>query len=157
MKVEQLMSRDVKTTTVDTSLAEAARIMWECDCGCVPIVDGERHVVGMVTDRDICMAAYLSGRPIRELPVGASMARNVLTCRAQDSVADARNVMREAQLRRLPVIDQDSRLVGILSINDIAREAERAREERRPNVTFGEVGLTLSAVSQPRAHSTNPS
>lgn len=153
MQVEKLMCRDVKTVNMTDSLADAARIMWECDCGCVPVVNEEGRVSGIITDRDACMAAYLSGKPLRDLPVEGSMARQVMSCRPEDDILDAENVMRRAQLRRLPVTDANGRLLGMLSINDIARHAERMQNERTPGVNLRDVAMTLVAVSRPRSNS----
>ena len=150
MLVSELMQKRVMTCSRDHGLALAAQIMWENDCGCVPVVDEANVVVGMVTDRDICMAAYLNGRSLQEIEVREAMSMQVLSCRPEDWIADAESIMRREQVRRLPVTDGNSRLVGLLSLNDIAMEAERERESRLKKVTLEEVGLTLSAVSHPR-------
>ena len=73
MKVEQLMSRDVKTCQATEMLNRAAQLMWENDCGCVPVVDEDGRAVGMITDRDVCMAAYTQGRLLDALPVASAM------------------------------------------------------------------------------------
>ncbi len=150
MMVSELMQKRVMTCLPDHELALAAQIMWENDCGCVPVVDEANLVVGMVTDRDICMAAYLNGRSPQEMEVREAMSMQVLSCRPEDWIADAESIMRREQVRRLPVTDRAGRLVGLLSLNDIAMEAERERESRMKKVTLEEVGLTLSAVSHPR-------
>lgn len=150
MRVEKLMSKDVHSLPVEQTLAEAAQIMWDHDCGCVPIVDGEGQVVGMVTDRDVCMAALLSGKSLHELPVRNAMARQLLTCRPDDTVSSAAAMMRRAQVRRLPVTTAAGRLVGVLSLNDLALAAERDRAISTPAVLLPDVALTLSALSHPR-------
>jgi CBS domain-containing protein len=122
--------------------------MWAFDCGCVPVCDGDDRVVGMITDRDICLATYFSGKPPREIAVGEAMARHVLACAPADRVAAAEMTMRAAQVRRLPVIGADGRLVGILSLNDIA---VRAADQKATNeLTLDEVARTLGAISYPR-------
>jgi CBS domain-containing protein len=150
MKVEQLMKRSVKTCTVLDSLNTAAQIMWESDCGCVPVVD-DGHVVAMLTDRDICMAAYTQGAPLGAIAVPSAMSQQIYSCKSDDSVAAAEDIMRAKKVRRLPVVDTEGTLVGILSLHDIAREmtAERRGKGKR-EVTPETVSATLAAVCEPR-------
>lgn len=151
MKVNELMVREVRSVAAGDSLSEAARIMWEHDCGCVPVVDQELHVTGMLTDRDICMAAYTQGISLEQGRVESAMSRRLYWCEPDDSVAAAEKIMREVQVRRLPVIDREGHLVGILSLNDIARRAARERNGRAPReVQEAELGALLASVSQPR-------
>ena len=151
MNVESLMRADVRACTPDQTLAAAADVMWRYDCGCVPVVDERGRVVGMVTDRDVCMAALHTRSALHDLRVRDSMSRQVLACRRDDAIGDAARMMRCAQVRRLPVTDDDGRLVGIVSLNDIAMQAERDQRVRRPDVSLADVGLTLSAVGHHRA------
>ncbi len=149
MRVDQLMTRNVATCAPDDPLSNAARIMWEWDCGCVPVVvDGK--VVGMLTDRDICMAAYTQGRPIADIPISSAMARAVRSCRTTDSVVTALKIMRTAQIHRLPVVDAEDRLVGLLSLADIAREAAREHATSQREVTDAQVAEAIEWISQPR-------
>src|SRR5262245_9473134 len=130
MKVEQLMIRNVESCGPEDSLDTAARIMWERDCGCVPVVvddGGAARVVGMLTDRDVCMAAYTQGRALREMIVASAMARDVRSCRTTDTVRVALGVLRTNQLHRLPVLDANDHLVGIVTLADVAREAAHER------------------------------
>jgi CBS domain-containing protein len=152
MIVERLMSRDVSTCHPEQSLSETARIMWEHDCGCVPVVadDGSGRLAGIITDRDICMSAYFQGRRLQDLCVADAMSREVRTCRADDSVAEAEATMRSAQVRRLPVVDEGERLVGLISLSDLAREAARQHGSKRREVSDADVGNTLAAISRPR-------
>jgi CBS domain-containing protein len=121
MQVREMMSRDVRTCQPTDSTNHAAEIMWESDCGCVPVVEANGKVVGIITDRDICMAAYTQGRPLTEIDVGSVGSRNVVTVREGDSLHQAEKLMHDAQVRRLPVLDSNERLVGLLSISDFAR------------------------------------
>ena len=77
MKIQNLMTRDVRTCRREDVLVEAARIMWENDCGSVPVVDAQRHVVGMITDRDICMAAYTRGQRLADMTVESAMSKTI--------------------------------------------------------------------------------
>ncbi|MBI4516536.1 MAG: CBS domain-containing protein [Deltaproteobacteria bacterium] len=147
MSVAEMMSQDVKTCRPQDTLNSAAHLMWEFDCGCVPVVDSDNHVVGMLTDRDICMAAYTQGALLSELGVASAMSKEVYTCGPQDTPAAAEELMRAHQIRRLPVVDAAGRLVGLVSLNDLAREAGRqpARKTKR-QVKADEVITTLAAI-----------
>ena len=150
MNVGQIMKRPVWSCYADDSLNAAAEIMWDNDCGCVPVTDAEGRLAGMITDRDVCMAAYLQGGPLRALRVYSAMAKEVFSCRPETTTAEAEAIMREHRIRRLPVVDGETRLVGILSLSDIANEAGRAAGRKKKDVGFAEVGATLGAVCEPR-------
>ena len=126
MKVEQIMNRNVKVCRPQDSLNKAAQLMWDEPCGAVPVVDDQRKPVGFLTDRDICMAAYTQGKPLEELRVETAMARKVVSCVAEDELGTAAGLMRQHRTRRLPVIDRNGALVGLLSLDDLACEAARA-------------------------------
>lgn len=150
MKVDQLMRQQVRTCHAKDSLNTAAQIMWDHDCGSVPVVDGEGHVIGMITDRDICMAAYTQGGPLRALRVKDAMSKTVCACQPNDTLADAERIMRANQVHRLPVLDAGARLVGLLSLNDLAQEAGHEMGAKKPEITFADVGETLEAVCKQR-------
>ena len=126
MKVEQIMNRDVKTCGLQDSLNKAAQIMWDEPCGAVPVVDDQRRPVGFLTDRDICMAAYTQGKPLVELQAEGAMARKLACCRVEDDLDSAAQLMRQNRTRRVPVIDREGKLVGLLTLDDLACEAARA-------------------------------
>ena len=153
MLVENLMSRQVQSCHVGDSLAHAAELMWQHDCGAVPVCcgDGTPHVVGVITDRDICMSALFSGRPLNDLRVNEAMSKSVTAVRPSDSLAQAERVMRDAHVRRLPVIDHDGGLIGMISLADLAREAARERVQPRKEITETDIGNTLAAIcARPR-------
>jgi CBS domain-containing protein len=150
MNVEQLMNRTVETCGPDDTLAEAARKMWEHDIGCLAVLSGDRRVVGMVTDRDICMAALTQGRALHEIPVSLAMSKEVHSCSPNDSLIEAEEQMRSRQVRRLPVLDAGAQLIGIVSVNDLAREAERQVGRKGRAVSTEEVTVTLAAVTRAR-------
>lgn len=154
MKVEQLMTRNVRTCTSEDPLNAVAQIMWEGDCGCVPVVeqeDGAARVVGMITDRDVCMAAYTQGRSLSEIKVGSAMARDVCSCRATDSLGTAVKILEQNQLHRLPILDRNDHLVGLLSLADVAREAAREHARGTKQVSDAQVGEVIEAVSAPHS------
>jgi CBS-domain-containing membrane protein len=102
-----------------------------------------------VTDRDICMAAYTQGQRLSSIPVTVAMAKSVITCQADDDVDAAERSMRQARIRRLPVVDPQGQLVGILSLNDLAREALHDGS-RRDAPRSEDVTQTLAAICEPR-------
>ena len=151
MKVEQLMTSDVKSCREYNTLNTAAQVMWDHDIGCVPIVDQENRVVGMLTDRDVCMSAYLQGAPLRAASVTSAMSKEVCLCRSDDDIASVERLMQEKQIHRVPVVDAEGRLAGIISLNDIAREASRESETKTPReVGDAEVTSTIASVCAPR-------
>lgn len=152
MRVEELMTRPVQSCRPDDSLEQAAQFMWERDCGSIPVcsTDGQTQVIGMITDRDVCMCAYLQGKTLRELKVSDAIAEQQLrACRASDSVSEAENAMREVRVRRLPVLDAQGALVGMLSLADIAREAIREQKQSEREITEADVNDTLAAICEP--------
>jgi CBS-domain-containing membrane protein len=152
MKVEQLMSREVKVCRSDDTLSRAAQLMWECDCGCIPVIsaNGDGALIGIVTDRDVAMAAYTQGLPIAAIPVTTAMSKQVICCHASDGVGQAEALMRDSKVRRLPVLDQNDRLVGLLSLNDVAREAQREASTGHAEVTSEGLAQTLGTICEPR-------
>jgi CBS-domain-containing membrane protein len=147
MEIQQIMSQPAITCRSTDTLDTAAHKMWDHDCGAIPVVDDDGRLVGMITDRDICMAAFTQGSPLHCIPVANAMASAVVACQADDSIESAEELMSERQIRRLPVIDGAGHPVGVLSLNDIARHAASAR---RRNGGDREVVDTLAAICQPR-------
>lgn len=149
MRVDQLMTKQVKWCAPEDSLDRAAQLMWDNDCGCLPVCAGSNHVVGIVTDRDICMSALFQGKSLRDLHVSNAMARVLKTCRPGDSLAEAEKSMSEARIRRLPVIDDQGSLVGMISLADLSQEAARERSVGKSDVAEAAVGDTLAAICRP--------
>ena len=157
MKVEQMMSRPVATCTADDTANQAAQLMWEQDIGCVVVIDDSQQVKGIVTDRDLCMAAYTKGLALSQIPLRDVMATSVAVVRPNDLLAKAEALMRTKKVRRLPVVDATDRLVGLLSLNDVVREAQQQRGRPIPAVGGDEVVSTLGAICEPRqAHDLMP-
>lgn len=147
MKIKDVMVRDVKTCTSADSLNRAAQLMWEHDCGVVPVVDADEHVIGIVTDRDVCMAAYTKGRTLHAIRVDEVMSRDVKSCRSDDDVAEAEALMCASRVRRVPVTDPLGRIAGIVSLNDLARAA--AIRPAGDGVSVDEIGRTLGSICRP--------
>ncbi len=149
MRVEKLMTRQVTTCGPDDTLDRAAQLMWDHDCGCLPVCDSANCVLSIITDRDICMSAFFRGMPLRELRVSDAMAKKVRVCRAGDSLVDVERTMRDAKIRRLPVVDERGVLAGMITLADLAREAEREQTAPMQEVTGDEIGVTLASICQP--------
>lgn len=134
-RIEDIMSTGVTVIGPEQPLQEAARLMAELDVGSLPVCDGER-LLGIVTDRDIAVRAVATGRGV-DTPVREVMSGDLLYARSGQSVDDVMRDMGEAQVRRIPVVDADRKLVGIVSLGDLALEEER------------NVDKTLREVSKP--------
>jgi CBS domain-containing protein len=153
MRVKRLMSASVYACRSDQSLAEAASLMWTHDVGCVPIADADGRPIAMLTDRDICMAAYLRGVPLAAIEVASAMSARVFTCHARDDMGDAERTMMEQQVRRLPVVNDAGVLLGVLSLNDIVLARTRSPLHKLRERLRGGVIETLAAISRHRLSS----
>lgn len=118
MIIREVMSRDVRTVAPETTVREAARLMGEADVGALPVAAGDR-LAGMVTDRDIAVRGIAVGKG-PDTTVGEVMTHEVMYCHEDEDTADIAANMADIQVRRLPVVDADKRLVGIVSLADIA-------------------------------------
>jgi CBS domain-containing protein len=148
MNASELMTTSVKSCSNDDTLQRAAQLMWENDCGAVPVVDGDNRVVGIVTDRDICMAAYTQGRPLGQIPISSAMSKQVYSVREGDPLEVVATLMQHAQVRRLPVLDAQGCLRGIVSMNDLARRTHLSGQK---NGLIGDgIVQTLAAICAPR-------
>lgn len=146
MNVEDVCTRTVKTCAKETSLTEPANLMWEADCGILPVVDEAGKVIGVVTDRDICMALALTGQPGTDVPVRVVLRPILHTCRLTDGVREALRTMRAGKVRRLPVVDGAGVLQGMLSLSDVARTAKPDRLARPCDVTDEDLALALKTI-----------
>jgi len=150
MKIADLMTSPVHTCTVNDTLNAAANVMWEHDCGIVPVVDAGGTLVGVVTDRDICMATFFHGARQAELPVREVMARDLHTLRPEASIHDALELMRRMQVRRVPVVDAQGAPVGVLSLADVAAAWRRNEVVEGRELRDDDVSLALAAVTRSR-------
>jgi CBS domain-containing protein len=144
MNVSTLAHRDVVACSDRDSAEEVAHRMWESDIGCLPVVDKAQRVVGIVTDRDLAMAAYLQGRPLRAIAVSTAMSREVVTCHERDRVADVTRWMRQRQIRRVPVVADDGTLRGMITLNDLVHAAAAG------HLLATDVVHALAGISRPR-------
>ena len=146
MKVKELMTTNAITCSPDTNLAAAAGLMWDHDCGLLAVTDGDGKVIGLITDRDICIAVGTRHRLASDIPVNEVISGRVHACAPQDRVQDVLQSMREAKVRRLPVISDDGKLQGVVSISDVVLHAEEARGKRLPKLSHQDAIGTLKAV-----------
>lgn len=119
MKVQDSMTTPVRSCRPAATVAEATGIMWEADCGIVPVVNERSEVLGVVTDRDIAIALGSRGTTAAALRVADVMAQDVVTCAPQDTITEALALMQKHRVRRLPVVGIGGVLLGVLSVNDI--------------------------------------
>ncbi len=151
MKVRDIMTTDVRTCGPEDKLASAALTMWENDCGIVPVVNGAGQAVGIITDRDICMAVTLKHRLATDIAVSEVSATKLIVCQQDDDVRIALDLMRREQLRRLPVTGDSGRLVGIISLADVIRHAKKGESKKGKYVAQKDVLRTLKALGKPGA------
>jgi CBS domain-containing protein len=133
VRAHEFMTRRVASVHPATSVERAARLMEECDCGALPVVGDNGVLVGMVTDRDITIRIVARGRDTRHAIVADCMTERVFACYANESIAECMRQMARHQVRRMPIVDERGRLVGILAQGDLARHVGRhpVPEERR--------------------------
>ena len=136
MKVSDIMTRDVRLLSPDQTIREAAKLMAEVDAGALPVGENDR-LVGMITDRDIVIRAVAQGKS-PDAKVADVMSKEMLYCFDTDDIDDVARNMGKAQVRRLPVVNKDKRLVGIISLGDLARNDDPTT-----------IGRTVSRVSTP--------
>lgn len=147
MKVTELMTVDPAAIWITESLASAAKSMWENDCGILPIVKDGRKVVGVITDRDICMATAIRNRPESTICVEEVMTRNIFSVTPNDDVHKALQLMQEHKVRRLPVLNAEGELKGVLSMNDVVLKAQETNG-KKPPLTFHDVVKTYKAICE---------
>ena len=123
MKVKDIMTKDPVTCTPDTTVAEAAHLMWENDCGILSVVD-DGEIEGVVTDRDMYIALATRDTRAASLKVGAVATKTVVTCVPEDDVHYALSLMKQALVRRLPVAGFGGRVLGIVSMDDLVLAAD---------------------------------
>jgi len=148
MNVREVMTHDIRTCTRNTPLDSVAKEMWEHDFGCMPVVDSEGRAVAMITDRDVCMAAYTQGLPLGKIFVGSAASRGIVTLRADATLEAAEDLMQKNKVRRIPVVDSDGRPIGMVSMNDLARRAN-GKKRRSDGLDAESIVRTLAAVCEP--------
>jgi CBS domain-containing protein len=151
MLAKDLMTRDVVTCRIGDTLADAACRMWDRDCGVLPVVDARGAPIGMITDRDIAIACWSHGQAPDNLRVACAMSSTVVSCEPDTPLETLELRMRQHQVRRLPVLDGDGRLAGIVSLADAANVIDRRSSEES-----GDIARTLAAISARRLRHGEP-
>lgn len=146
MYVSEIMTTEVYTCRPEDTLKDAAKIMREIDCGAVPVVDGRSELIGIVTDRDICLCASERDEPLTALQISEAVTWKPVTCHPDEDLDSAEAKLGTHQIRRLPVIDPDGLIVGIVSFGDIARARANGLASTEDET---KVAATITAISQP--------
>jgi CBS domain-containing protein len=128
MKISEVMTRQVRVVGPDRTVREAARLMDELNVGVLPVCDGER-LLGIITDRDITVRATATGKDPDAVPVREIMTEDVRWCFEDEAVEDVAQMMGDVQIRRIPVVDRNKRLVGIVALGDLATDRARGTDE----------------------------
>lgn len=152
-RVADVMAHDVATCVRTDSLERAAHLMWERACGSLPVVDDYGQPIAMLTDRDICMAAYTQGERLAAIRVETAMSKRLVMSAADDALAEAERTMRRHGLRRLPVVGRDGRLVGLLSLSDIAAKGRFESPYRIDGLSVHAIAATTAGVGHIRRRS----
>jgi CBS domain-containing protein len=150
MNVQDVMTRDVRSCGPDVNLAAIAKMMWDADCGAIPVLDAKEQVLGMITDRDICMACATKNRAPSEITVQQALSGKTYSCKMSDDVHAAMDIMKREQVRRLPVVDEEGVLQGVVSMNDFILLAEERTGGKTPAISCQDVARTLKAISAHR-------
>lgn len=151
MKVQEIMTRDVKFCGPATNLAAATEMLWRNNCGTLPVLDSSGKLTGVITDRDMCIAMGTRNWTARDLAVRDVAIQPVFTCGADDDVREALKTMGQRHVRRMPVVSGDGKLAGILSLDEIALRAEKAEGKKTPDISYEDVLNTMKAIYEHRA------
>ena len=146
MKVKEIMTADPSVCDLNESLAEAAKTMWDSDCGALPVLKDGKEVVGLITDRDICMAMAMRDSNPTAVSAEEVLTGNVYSVAPEDEIQTALQLMQEHQVRRLPVIGPEGELEGMLSMNDIVLNAQRKANGEAPHIRYADVVDTYKAI-----------
>lgn len=145
MKARDLMTANVQACQPDTDLAAVTKLMWDHDCGFVPVVDQKGAVVGAITDRDICIATATRGLPPERIAASQVMSSPVHGCAPDDTVTQVLMTMKQFKVHRLPVIDDHGLLKGVVSMNDIVLATEHTK-----GPALKEIVSTMAAICEHR-------
>ena len=149
MRAPDLMSSPTLTCHVNDPLNVAAQKMWDADVGALPVVNDEGKVTAMITDRDICMAAFTQGRSLDAILVNSAMSKHVWSATPDSTLFEIEQLMTKHQVRRIPIVDEQGKPVGIVSINDFAIESVAPDTAMKQGPS--KLAHTLAAICQPHA------
>ncbi|MEK7469388.1 MAG: CBS domain-containing protein [Planctomycetota bacterium] len=148
LTVGDICTRSPRVTTPDATLAQAAKVMWEGDCGMLPVIDGERKVIGVISDRDLALALAVRGAKAHEAKVKEAMGARVVSCRLDEPAGAALSRLAKFQLRRLPVVTAGGVIEGVLSIADAIRNSGRFMGEKGQDLTGDAIIRVLQSICE---------
>jgi len=146
MKVKEIMTGEPRFCDLNASLGEAAKTMWETNCGILPVVKDGKELVGLITDRDICMAVAMRDCSPTAVSAEQVITGTVYSVAPEDDVQKALEVMQEHKVRRLPVVSAEGDLQGMLSMNDIVLKAEKEPGKKALAIPYADVVNTYKAI-----------
>jgi CBS domain-containing protein len=149
MKVQDVMMRTPASCTPETNLGTAVEMLWNRDCGILPVVDARQKVIGIVTDRDLCVALGTRNKLPGKVTVGEVAKGEVYACRAQDDIHVALQTMAQYKVRRLPVVDREGVLQGILSMDNVILHTDVGKWGLRSDLSQEDVIKTLQRIYGP--------
>ncbi len=150
MKVQDAMMGTPIYCRPETNLGSAIELLWERNCGILPIVDAKQKVIGVVTDRDLCVALGTRNRLPGQITVGEVATGEVHSCRGQDDIHAALQTMAKKRVRRLPVVNEEGILEGILSMDNVVLHTESATWGRKPELSDEDVVSALRQIYGPQ-------
>ena len=149
MLIKDLMRTNVETCRPDSPLEAVALMMWNHDCGAIPVVDEDRKPIGMITDRDIAMGCSLNHKALWELRAGDILNhRSLYSCDSEQELDSLLDIMKEHQVRRIPVTDKQGKLAGIVSLGDAINVAKKTTRSNN-SLSYNKVMDVLKSVSNP--------
>jgi CBS domain-containing protein len=148
MRVKEVMMGTPYYCQPDTNLGSATELMWNANCGFLPVQASDRKVMGVITDRDICIALGTRSRLAGDVLVGEVMSGKLCSCAPDDEIHVALQTMKEGRVRRLPVVAKDGFLVGVISMDDILLRTEPMSLGKEPELSSDEVVRTYRAITQ---------
>ena len=148
MKVQDIMTQEVRFCGPDTNLAAATEILWQNNCGTLPVLDSDGKLLGVITDRDMCIALGTRNCRASELAVCEVATKPVFTCGPNDDTHAALKTLRQHQIRRMPVIGADGKLAGILCLDEIVLNVQKT--EGKEGISYDDVVNTMKAICEHR-------
>lgn len=148
MKVKDVMTPKAHAIWLTESLVDAAKMMWDNDCGILPVIKDGRKVVGLITDRDICMAVGFSDVNPSSVSIEEVMTGEVYAVKADEDINAALRTMQERKVRRLPVLDENGELEGIVSLNDIVLKARKPEGKGADFIPYADVVKTYQSICE---------
>jgi len=145
MRVQDIMTKPAKYCTSGMNLAQAAELLWTAGCGALPVVDDHQDVIGILTDRDICIRLGTNNCRPSEVTVAEAMTRRVAVCHPDDDIHSALCAMRRGKVRRLPVVSSGGKLQGILCLSELLLHA-RHDDGSRPELSYEDVVGALIGI-----------